>query len=444
MPRATFVTEGVTVIPHFRPVRARLLTALAVAPLALVLSAASTPAAAQGAAGIDGLWDATIATANTTIPFRFEIATKGSDAQGFFFEGDRKVESSSGTFTGGVLTLTWDHLNTTMTLKRAAGALTGAYVNNRPNSKPQAVEMRRFAPTSADAADAPQIAGSWEMRRVAEEVSAPRDTRTWHLFLRQSGAEVSGSILRIDGDTGTLVGSWKGSALTLSHFAGERPNLLEAKRNADGTLSATLNGNAHYLVVRSGDARAKGIPEPPDPSRYTSVKDPTSPFQFAFPDLAGATVSNSDPVFKGKVVILSIGGSWCPNCHDEAPFLNELNKTYRARGLEIVGLMFENDENPDVARPRVRAFMKRFGISYQMLIAGTTQNIGEKLPQIVNFGAYPTTIFLGRDGKVRSVHAGFASPATGEEHTRLKTEVRGLVERLLAESASGSAADRDR
>jgi hypothetical protein len=74
-----------------------------------------------------------------------------------------------------------------------------------------------------------------------------------------------------------------------------------------------------------------------------------------------------------------------------------------------------------------------------VLIAGTTQpsptskTINEALPQIVNFGAYPTTIYLGRDGRVRSVHAGFASPATGAEHVRLKQELRELTERLLAE-----------
>ena len=108
--------------------------------------------------------------------------------------------------------------------------------------------------------------------------------------------------------------------------------------------------------------------------------------------------------------------------------------------------MFENDPDPEVARPRVQSFIKRYGMQYPMLLAGTTQRRTrtiEKLPQIVNFGAYPTTIFLGRDGTVRSVHAGFASPATGEEHTRLK-RMRELVERLLSESAAGSAADRDR
>jgi thiol-disulfide isomerase/thioredoxin len=286
------------------------------------------------------------------------------------------------------------------------------------------------------------------MRRRAEEANAPRDTRTWHLLLRQSGPEVSGAILRIDGDTGTLVGHWRDDALVLSHFAGERPMLFEAKSNPDGTLTVTLNGKDHYLAARTTDARAKGIPEPPDPSRYTNVKDPTTPFHFSFPDMSGKIVADTDARFHGKVVILSIGGSWCPNCHDEAPFLAELYRDYHARGLEIAGLMFENDPDPKVHGPRMQAFVKRYNIQYPLLFAGTmnptptSKTIAEALPQLVNFGAYPSTIFLGRDGRVRSVHAGFASPATGAEHERLKKEIRELVDRLLAEPAQTTASGR--
>ena len=404
----------------------------------------TSPVFAQSAQ-ISGLWDATIVSNGAEVPFRFEIAVSGADAQGFFFEGDRKIGSSSGTLADGVLTLDYEHLNTTLELAIKGDELVGTYRNKRPNSRPQDVRMTRFVPVALDGSEAPPLAGTWEMRRLAEEATAPRDTRTWQLFLRQSGAEFSGSILRVDGDVGTLVGHWRDGRLVLSHFAGERPNVVEATMNTDGTLAATLNGNAHYTVVRTEQARAKGIPEPPDPSRYTSVRDPTTPLQFAFPDLTGKLVSHTDPQFRGKVVIVSIGGSWCPNCHDEAPFLGELYKEYRARGLEIVGLMFENDPDPKVARPRVQSFIKRYGVQYPMLIAGTTQatptskTIAEALPQLVNFGAYPTSIFLGRDGKVRSVHAGFASPATGEEHVRLKQEIRQLVERLLAEPVQASA-----
>jgi thiol-disulfide isomerase/thioredoxin len=413
-------------------------TLVIAATLVIASSAAPSPS-------INGLWDAVIVANDAEVPFRFEIASTGADTHGFFFEGDRKIGSTEGGVADGVLKFDWDFLNTTLELRVEGDQLVGTYRNKRANAKPQAVRMRRFVPLALDGGDAPALAGTWEMRRVPEEVKAPRDTRTWHVFLRQSGGEISGSILRVDGDTGTLVGRWQHDKLVLSHFAGERPYLFEATRNANGTLAVTLNGTDHYLVARSGEARALGIPEPPDPSRYTSVTDPTTPFQFAFPDLTGRIVSNTDPQFAGKVVLLSIGGSWCPNCHDEAPFLSELYKDFRPRGLEIVGLMFENDPDPKVSRPRVQAFIKRHGVQYPMLLAGTmqpsptTKTINDALPQLVNFGAYPTTIFLGRDGRVRSVHAGFASPATGAEHVRLKQEIRELVTRLLAEPAQGSA-----
>jgi thiol-disulfide isomerase/thioredoxin len=388
---------------------------------------------------LDGLWDAIVVTTGAEVPFRFQIATKGSEAQGFFFEGDRQIGSTSGSVAEGVLKLEYDFLNTTLELKLTGDDLIGTYQNNRAGSRPQSVRMRRFTPVAVADENTPALAGSWEMRRNADEVSAPRDTRTWHVFLRQSGAELSGTILRVDGDVGTLVGHWQNGKLVLSHFAGERPNLFEATLAADGTLAVTLNGTAHYRVVRSGEAREKGIPEPPDPSRYTNVKDPSAPFHFAFPDLTGKMVSDTDARLRGKVMMLAIGGSWCPNCHDEAPFLSELYRDFRGRGLEIVGLMFENDPDPKVSRPRVQSFIKRYAVEYPMLLAGTmqpsptTKTIDQALPQLVNFGAYPTTIFLGRDGKVRSVHAGFASPAAGAEHARLKAEIRELIERLLVE-----------
>ena len=409
--------------------------------LSALLSGASPALAQPAAAGasIDGLWDAVVTAGETQVPFRFEIATKGSETQGFFFEGDRTIGSTAGSFAGGALRLEYDFLNTTLEATLTGDELVGAYRNNRAGSRPQAVRMRRFSPVAIADDNTPAFTGSWEMRRLAEEVSAPRDTRTWHVFLRQSGAEVSGTILRVDGDVGTMVGHWRDGKLVLSHFAGERPTLFEATRNADGTLAVTLNGNAHYTVVRSGEARAKGIPEPPDPSRYTNVKEPTAPFRFAFPDFSGKVMSESDPRLRGKVMILAIGGSWCPNCHDEAPFLSELYKDYRAKGLEILGLMFENDPDPKVSGARVQSFVKRYAVQYPMLFAGTMQpspsskTIADALPQLVNFGAYPTTIVLGRDGKVRNVHAGFPSAATGAEHTRHKQEVREMIERLLAE-----------
>jgi thiol-disulfide isomerase/thioredoxin len=396
-----------------------------------------SPRSAFSASTIAGLWDAKIVANQLEIPFRFEIAQNGNQVQGFFFEGDRKIGSSSGSFSGGHLILEYDILETTLEVTFLDDQFAGTYRFNRSGNA-LLIRAHRFTPASADTAAAPQISGSWDMRRVPQEVKTASDNQTWNLFLRQSGAEISGSILRVDGDTGFLIGRWQSGRLVLSHFAGQGPLLFEAKLNADGTLAIALNRGANYIAVRKSEARAKGVPDPPDPTRYTSVKDPTVPFRFSFPGLDGKIVSNTDPQFKGKVVILAIGGSWCPNCQDEAPFLVDLYKEFHSQGLEIIGLMFEADADPMLARPRVQTFIRRFGIPYPMLLAGTPDDISQRIPQLVNFGAYPTSIFLGRDGRVRSVHAGFASQATGQEYVRLKGEVRSLVQRLLTENSQTS------
>src|SRR5262249_17253281 len=155
---------------------------------------------------------------------------------------------------------------------------------------------------------------------------------------------------------------------------------------------------------RADQALAKGLAQPSDPSRFTSVKDPTEPLHFSFPDLQGRTVSNTDPRFRGKVVIVAIGGSWGPNCHHETPFLLGLYKKYRSRGLEIVELSFE--EEAQLKNPvRLRAFNKRYGVDYTVLLPGEPKDLNEKMPQGVNLNSFPTTFFVGRDGRVRSAHA---------------------------------------
>jgi thiol-disulfide isomerase/thioredoxin len=279
------------------------------------------------------------------------------------------------------------------------------------------------------------------MKLVGEDKSPAKDQRSalsWKLYLRQSGQEVSGSVLRIDGDTGRLTGRWRGNTLVLSHFAGERPVLFEASLQPDGTLDVTYNRLNKYLAARIAEARAKGIPEPPDSARFTSVRNPSEPFQFQFPDLDGKTVSNTNDQFQGKVVLVTIGGTWCPNCRDEAPFLVDLYWKYHAHGLEIVSLSFEAASDPVEDKPRIASFIKEFSIPYPVLLAGAIDEVPDKLPQLVGFGAYPTTIYLGRDGRVRGIHAGFASSATGEASVLLAREIQSTIEQLLADATTST------
>src|SRR3954447_8443275 len=108
----------------------RLLLAAALIAAAVVLPRVHVAAASP----VDGLWDAVIVAGGADrfeAPFRFEIATKGTEAEGFFFEGDRTVGSTSGRFADGTLTLDYEFLNTTLELKLNGDQLIGTYLNRR-------------------------------------------------------------------------------------------------------------------------------------------------------------------------------------------------------------------------------------------------------------------------------------------------------------------------
>ncbi len=408
------------------------------APIVALLSLASL--ATAGSPSLDGLWDATVKIQNPkdgsvlVVPFQFELAGDPANIKGSFFNGEERVTSTGGRFADGVLLLNFDHYASRLEAKLDNGVLAGKYGN--PARTLYDFAAKPHVTVAAGSGKAPNIDGEWEI-----EVESPKGEHAWRLIVKQSGSDVSAAILRVDGDTGTLTGSYSDGKFLLSHFSAARPGVLEIVSQADGSLQLTQkssNGPAKTLTAwRPADARAKGLPAPTDPSQHTRVKDASQPFQFSFPDLDGKLVSNTDPQFKDKVVIVNITGSWCPNCHDEAPFLAELYRQFHAQGLEIVALDFEETEQrKDPAR--LHAFIKKYGIDYTYLLAGEPSELQAKIPQAENLNAWPTTFFLGRDGKVRAIHAGFAAKASGQYNAELKHEVTETVERLLSENTRAS------
>jgi hypothetical protein len=100
--------------------------------------------------------------------------------------------------------------------------------------------------------------------------------------------------------------------------------------------------------------------------------------------------------------------------------------------LDVVELSFEEEDQ--LANPeRLKAFIQRYGITYPVLLAGAPDQLNEKLPQVDGLNCWPTTFFIGRDGLVKSIHAGYSGPATGSGNSELRREVNALVNQLLSE-----------
>jgi len=76
------------------------------------------------------------------------------------------------------------------------------------------------------------------------------------------------------------------------------------------------------------------------------------------------------------------------------------------------------------------------GIEYPVLLAGLPSAAPAALPQVEHLDAFPTTLFLGRDGRLRATHAGFPSAASGAFYTQAREEITATVERLLLESGT--------
>lgn len=403
----------------------------------------ATSVFAVGSTPIVGIWEGSATVRGQQVPVRLQIAGSASNLRATLINGPEQTQASSATFINGKLLVSFNYFARSLEAKLDGNQLTGTFglvspgTPAHPSAPRVPLALHPASPSPLQAG--PNLQGDWEIA-----VTSAKGESAWQLRINATKQRnvVHAVIQRIDGDTGSLYGTWDGRQYTVSHFTAAGPALYSIVPQKDGTLRVSnliapesQKAQAKDLVARRpAEARRENLAAPTESTKQTSVKDPSAPFTFSFPDLAGRRVSNSDQRFNGKVVIVAIGGSWCPNCHDEAPFLESLYEKFRSKGLEIVSLSFE--EQDQLKDPgRLRAFVKRYGLTYPVLVAGTPDELNEKVPQGDHLNCWPTSFILGRDGRVKEVHAGFAGPANLPAHKALEDEVTTTIEKLLAEPA---------
>ncbi len=113
-------------------------------------------------------------------------------------------------------------------------------------------------------------------------------------------------------------------------------------------------------------------------------------------NLPGATAPVSLSALKGKVVYVDFWASWCGPCKQSFPWMNEMQAKYGSKGFEVVAI------NLDAKTTDATAFLAetpaRFAIAYD--------SKGES-PKRYEIKGMPSSVLVGPDGKVLSVHAGF-------------------------------------
>ncbi len=276
------------------------------------------------------------------------------------------------------------------------------------------------------------ISGKWDVT-----ITRPNGTlRKAVAIFQQQNDKLTGTFLTPSGDYRYLEGLVTGDSLKLSTFDGSHAlvfyaKIVDTQKIVNGVFYSGINGKEKWIAVKNENIPLPSQDEP------TRLREGESRLNFSFNDLAGNPVSINDAIYKNKVVIIQIMGSWCPNCLDETKFLNEYYSNNKNRGIEVIALAYEYSTEVERSKKSLQKFQTLYQVQYPMLITGATaadDNKTEKtLPQLTPIRSFPTTLFIDKKGNVRNIKGSFYGPSTGMYHDEFKKEFYGVVDGLLKE-----------
>ncbi|MEZ4384203.1 MAG: TlpA disulfide reductase family protein [Nannocystaceae bacterium] len=124
---------------------------------------------------------------------------------------------------------------------------------------------------------------------------------------------------------------------------------------------------------------------------------------------------------RGEVVLINLWATWCAPCRAELPALERLHQRFGARGFAVLGVSVDSERS----EPDVRGMVRTFRLSYPIVL-----DPAARAAAIYEATGYPTSILVGRDGRVRWRRAG-----------ALSDKEEGLIEAIEAAVAEPPPAD---
>ncbi len=114
---------------------------------------------------------------------------------------------------------------------------------------------------------------------------------------------------------------------------------------------------------------------------------------FTLTDIHGKTVHLSD--FTGSPVLINAWATWCPPCKAEMPLLNQYYQAHAAQGFVLLAV------NAGDTQAEAAAFAEQNGLAFPVLL-----DPGTELLSLLGIRSFPTSVLVGRDGKVKTIHIG--------------------------------------
>ncbi len=244
----------------------------------------------------------------------------------------------------------------------------------------------------------------------------------------QEKRKVSGTFLTETGDYRFLEGKVVKQKIYLSAFDGAHAFLFVGKMMEDKKISGTFRSGSKYTTnwegILNDSAALRSAYE------LTATKN-SDPLNFTFENESGVSVSINDPKYEGKIKVIQIMGTWCPNCMDETKFLQEYFAKNPADDVAVISIGFERYKDAEKSRSALRRFKEKMQISHEVLYGGyyDKKEAAEKLPQLDKILSYPTLLITDKQNKIIKIHTGFSGPATTEYQT-FAEEFDGVIKSI--------------
>jgi thiol-disulfide isomerase/thioredoxin len=271
------------------------------------------------------------------------------------------------------------------------------------------------------------ISGKWEV------VFSPGTESAYPAVgvFEQTGSRITGTFLTETGDYRFLEGSWIDNTLQLAAFDGSHAFFFTANYQ-DNQLTGTFYSGNHWQTSWTAFPNEQASLR--DADSITLIQEEKQ-IAFSFPDLQGNLYTYPNEELKGKVVIMQLMGSWCPNCLDESLFYKSLQEKYGNQGLVVVSLCYEIPKSLEQKIHSVERMKQRNELDFLFLIAGDAQKnlASTHFPMLNEIISFPTSLFINKKGEIVRIHTGFSGPGTGVVFEEYQRKTYELIESLLAQ-----------
>lgn len=172
---------------------------------------------------------------------------------------------------------------------------------------------------------------------------------------------------------------------------------------------SSCNTTNQTANLNSGPAKPnvtvnKTAPAPAAPTMPVAV--PANVLSAELKDINGGSLKLSD--YSGKVVVVNMWATWCGPCRIETPELVAMNKEFKTRGVEIIGLTTKLND-PDIAA--VKNFVREQNVDYRTVY--DDGSFASSLTQLTHArSVIPQSFVISREGQIIKHFEGFNPQST--------------------------------